>query len=171
MKRIRLALLVVLAALATAVTVRVARLGAAVRFATVSYASGAPIELMGHTDVVPVTESHLKEWTHPPFSGARTDPSPVSDPSSPAFDLIASTIRAMLPGERVPVLPYLVMGGTDAKYWNGHSDRVFRFLAVPLGEGDVARVDGVNERIRVEDYVAAVGFFTGLLRGLGSLKE
>ena len=77
----------------------------------------------------------------------------------------------MLPGERVPVLPYLVMGGTDAKYWNEHSDRVFRFLAVPLGEGDVARVHGVNERVRVEDYATAVGFFTGLLRGLEALKQ
>ena len=106
-----------------------------------------------------------------PTDSARTDPSPVSDPSSPAFQLIASTIRAMLPGERVPVLPYLVMGGTDAKYWNEHSDRVFRFLAVPLGEGDVARVHGVNERVRVEDYATAVGFFTGLLRGLEALKQ
>ncbi len=106
-----------------------------------------------------------------PTDSARTDPSPVSDASSPAFQLIASTIRAMLPGERVPVLPYLVMGGTDAKYWNEHSDGVFRFLAVPLRDGDVARVHGVNERIRVEDYATAVGFFSGLLRGLGALKE
>ncbi len=106
-----------------------------------------------------------------PTDSARTDPSPVSDPASPAFGLIARTIRAMAPGERVPVLPYLVMGGTDAKYWNAHSDRVFRFLAVPLGEGDVARVHGVNERIRVEDYAVAVTFFTNLLKGLDGLEE
>ena len=106
-----------------------------------------------------------------PTDSARTDPSPVSDARSPAFRLIASTIRGMVPGERLPVLPYLVMGGTDAKYWNEHSDKVFRFLAVPLGKGDEARVHGVNERIRVEDYVVAVGFFSGLLRGLDALKE
>jgi carboxypeptidase PM20D1 len=106
-----------------------------------------------------------------PTDSARTDPSPVSDATSPAFRLIASTIRGMVPGERLPVLPYLVMGGTDAKYWNEHSDKVFRFLAVPLAKGDEARVHGVNERIRVEDYAAAVGFFSGLLRGLDALKE
>ncbi len=106
-----------------------------------------------------------------PTDSARTDPSPVSDPDSRAFALIASTVRGMVPGEQVPVLPYLVMGGTDAKYWNEHSDKVFRFLAIPLGEGDAARAHGVNERVRVQDYVVAVRFFSGLLKGLDGLKE
>jgi carboxypeptidase PM20D1 len=104
-----------------------------------------------------------------PTDSARTDPSPVSDTEGPEWALIAGTIRAMVPGERLPVIPYLVMGGTDAKYWGPHSSKVYRFLAVPLGEGDVARVHGVNERIRVEDYAVAVGFFTRLLQGLEGL--
>ncbi len=29
----------------------------------------APLVVMGHLDVVPVTESNLGEWEHPPFSG------------------------------------------------------------------------------------------------------
>lgn len=106
-----------------------------------------------------------------PTDSARADPSPVSDAGSEAFQLIASTIRAMTPGEPVPVLPYLVMGGTDAKYWNEHSDKVFRFLAIPLADGDVARVHGVNERVRVQDYAIAVGFFRGLLQGLDRLPR
>jgi carboxypeptidase PM20D1 len=105
-----------------------------------------------------------------PTDSARTDPSPVSDIHSAAYALIASTIRGMAPGETLPVLPYLVMGGTDAKYWNEHSDRVFRFLAVPAGEGDVARIHGVNERLAVKDYAVAVGFYSRLLMGLDQLK-
>ena len=61
------------------------------------------------------------------------------------------------------------MGGTDAKYWGPHSDQVFRFLAVPFGEGDVGRVHGVNERIAVRDYAVAVGFFSRLIKGSGTL--
>ena len=61
------------------------------------------------------------------------------------------------------------MGGTDAKYWGDHSANVFRFLAIPLGEGDVARVHGVNERVRASDYATAVGFFARLLLGLDQL--
>ena len=104
-----------------------------------------------------------------PTDSARVDPSPISDVDSKAFQLITSTIRGMAPGESLPVLPYLVMGGTDAKYWGAHSSSVFRFLAIPLGEGDVARVHGVNERVAVADYATAVGFFAGLLRGLDRL--
>lgn len=97
------------------------------------------------------------------------DPSPVSDTDSPAFRLIAETIRGMAPGEQLPVLPYLVMGGTDAKYWGSHSSRVFRFLAIPLDEGDVERVHGVNERVAIGDYATAVGFYGRLLQGIGRL--
>jgi carboxypeptidase PM20D1 len=104
-----------------------------------------------------------------PLDSVGADPSPVSDVNSPAYALISATIRGMTPGERVPVLPYLVMGGTDAKFWGAHTDRAFRFLAVPLGEGDLERVHGVNERVPVADYVTSVNFFARLLRGIDKL--
>ncbi len=103
------------------------------------------------------------------LDSAGVDPSPVSEVGSPAWNLIDRSIRQMAPGERIPVLPYLVMGGTDAKYWSAHSDRVFRFLAVPLRDGDVPRIHGVNERVAVDDYSTAIAFFARLLRGLDTL--
>ena len=105
-----------------------------------------------------------------PTDSARTDPSPVSDPNSAAFKLIASTIRGMVPGVSVPVLPYLVVGGTDAKYWGPHSSNVYRFLAVPLDGSDLARIHGVNERVSVSRYTSAVTFFVQILSRLDQLK-
>jgi carboxypeptidase PM20D1 len=104
-----------------------------------------------------------------PRDSAMADPSAISRTDVPAYQLIERTIRSMVPDQSVPVLPYLVMGGTDAKYWSAHSDRVYRFLAVPLGDTDVPRVHGVNERIGVDAFGTAVGFFARLLRGLDSL--
>lgn len=104
-----------------------------------------------------------------PLDRVQVDPSPVSDVDSEAYRLIAETIRGMSPGVALPVLPYLVPGGTDAKHWSAHSDRVFRFLPVPLGDGDQARIHGVNERVSVADYATAVGFFTQLLCGIDRL--
>lgn len=104
-----------------------------------------------------------------PRDSAMADPSRVSRTDGEAFALIARTIRAMAPGEQVPVLPYLVMGGTDAKFWAKHSDRVYRFLAVPLGDNDRVRVHGVNERITVDGYASAVTFYARLLRQLEGL--
>lgn len=105
-----------------------------------------------------------------PTDSARVDPSPVSDTQSAAYRLIESTVRAMAPGESMPVLPYLVVGGTDAKYWGPHSANVYRFLPIPLGDGDFTRIHGLNERVSVTDYASAVGFFARLLRGLDQLK-
>lgn len=97
------------------------------------------------------------------------DPSPVSSTRDPAYALISRAIAGMVPGERVPVIPYLVMGGTDAKYWGPHSDRVYRFLPIPLGEGDRSRVHGVNERVSAGDFAASIGFFMRLLKGSDAL--
>ena len=104
-----------------------------------------------------------------PIDSAGVDPSPVSDVHADAYRALASAITGMLPNEHPPVIPYLVMGGTDAKYWGAHSNRVFRFLPIPLGEGDRERVHGVNERVSVADLATSVGFFARLIRGMDKL--
>jgi carboxypeptidase PM20D1 len=106
-----------------------------------------------------------------PTDSARVNPSPVSDTKSPAYQLIDATIRQMAPGEQIPVLPYLVVGGTDAKYWGDHSANVYRFLPIPLGDGDFPRIHGLNERVAVKDYAVAVGFFARLIKGLDALPR
>ena len=97
------------------------------------------------------------------------DPSPVSDPRSGAFAAIRAAVRASAPDPNTPVVPYLVPGGTDAKYWSAHSDRAYRFLPIPMTMADVPRVHGVNERVGVAGYAASVNFFAALLRGLDGL--
>lgn len=111
------------------------------------------------TQVIADSQVHVAQ-----LDSVGVDPSPVSDTNDPAYKLIAATISGMR-GEPVPVIPYLVMGGTDAKYWGPHSARVYRFLPIPLGEGDRARVHGVNERVSSTDFATAVTFFMRLLQG------
>lgn len=97
------------------------------------------------------------------------NPSPVSDVNSTAYKTLAATIQSMVPGETPPVIPYLVMGGTDAKYWGDHSDRTFRFLPVALGAGDRERVHGLNERVAVDTYATSVTFFARLIKSADRL--
>jgi carboxypeptidase PM20D1 len=106
-----------------------------------------------------------------PIDSAFANPSPVSDTESPAYKLIAGTIRGMFPGERLPVIPYTVPGGTDAKFWGPHSNRVFRFLAIPMYKGDTERIHGVNERVSVSGYGSAIQFFSRMLRNLDQLPR
>lgn len=97
------------------------------------------------------------------------DPSPVSDPDGPAYRLLERTIRETAGENELVVAPYLVMGGTDAKYYAGSSPNVFRFLPAKLGPGDIARFHGTNERLSVESLAGSIRFFHRLIRGADDL--
>ncbi len=97
------------------------------------------------------------------------DPSPVSDPNGAAYRLLERTIRETARAPDLVVAPYLVMGGTDAKYYSGASTNVFRFLAAELGEGDLERFHGTNERLSVESFANSIRFFQRLIRNADEL--
>lgn len=69
------------------------------------------------------------------------------------------------PFSRFPVLPSLVMGGTDSKHLARLSDGgCFRFLPMQLNRtaGDIEMVHGLNERISVTGLQTAVQFYVRL---------
>jgi len=90
------------------------------------------------------------------------EPSPVSDPGSPAYALLERTIREIYPG--VVVAPSLVTGATDSRYYAPLSRNVFRFSPIALGREDLRRVHGTDERIAVAEYARCVRFFWQLIR-------
>ena len=101
--------------------------------------------------------------------GFGQDPSPISDVEGEAFALVGRTLREVLPGEQVMITPYLVLGGTDAKYYAPRSSNVFRFLPVFIREGDMARVHGTNERLSVESVDLAIRYFRRLIKNTDEL--
>jgi len=90
------------------------------------------------------------------------NPSPVSPVDSRGFDLIASTIRGI--DESVLVAPYLLQGGTDAKYFYPLSDHVYRFLMFRATPDTLPRVHGIDEQAPVEEYLQAIRFYYHLIR-------
>jgi len=96
------------------------------------------------------------------------DPSPISDPDSEAFRLVGTTVRQVLGAEAL-VSPYLVVGGTDAKYYARRSDAVFRFLPIIAGGEVLKMVHGTNERISLESLEIAVRYFVQLIRNTDQL--
>jgi carboxypeptidase PM20D1 len=91
-----------------------------------------------------------------------SDPSPVSPTDTRGYGLIASTIRALQP--ETLVAPYMVRGGTDAKYFYTVSDNVYRFAMINVTPETVRYVHGIDERIPVSDYLMAIRFYHNLLR-------
>jgi len=97
------------------------------------------------------------------------EPSPVSDPDSEAFEMLARTLLEITPDEKIIVTPYLVIGGTDAKYYSGKSDSVFRFLPVSAGPDVLEMLHGTNERISLDSLELAVRYFVQLIRNTDEL--
>jgi carboxypeptidase PM20D1 len=100
--------------------------------------------------------------------GFSVDPSHVSDIRSPAYAAVRRTIRETLGSEPPLVLPYLVMGGTDARYWSPHAP-TFRFNPFPMEEDVMKRAHGTDERISVAGYVNGVRFYERLIRNAQAL--
>lgn len=92
----------------------------------------------------------------------KTEPSPVSPVDAEEFGLLVRTIRAIVPD--AIVVPWLVVGGTDSRYYAALTPNVYRFGAAPIGPGDTERAHGTDERLSVDGYAQNVKFYMQLLR-------
>ncbi len=99
--------------------------------------------------------------------GTRQEPSPVSPLDGSGFRYLQRTIGEVFP--EAIVVPGLVLGGTDSRYYAGLTDQVYRFTPMILGPDDLGRVHGVDERLSVEVYGRSLRFYARLLEQLGTL--
>ncbi len=96
--------------------------------------------------------------------GFHTEPSPVSDREGAGFKALAKSVREEFGASGVTVAPYLVIGGTDARYWSGRSTQTFRFMGAPIEADGMTRVHGTNERAPLGSYVSSVRYLVRLVR-------
>ncbi len=74
----------------------------------------------------------------------------------------ARSIRQVVPG--VIVTPWLVVAGTDSRHYTTLTPNVLRFVGATIGNDDLRRIHGTDERIGVGDYVNVVRVYVQLLR-------
>lgn len=94
--------------------------------------------------------------------GFLTNPSPVSEIDSEAFRILEKTIRSVFT-ESV-VVPGLIGGGTDARYFYEISDNVYRFYPIRLGPDSMSMFHGIDEKISKENYKEIIEFTYHLIR-------
>ncbi len=85
--------------------------------------------------------------------------SPVDDPS---YARLATTVEEIFPD--VAPLPFLVLGGTDARHYALVTPRLYRLSPFLFEVGDLKRVHGTNERLAVENYANGIRFFRRLIQ-------
>src|SRR5216117_4612965 len=97
-----------------------------------------------------------------PLPGQMTNASGVTSVDAEPFQLLARTIRQVVPG--AVVTPWLVVGGTDSRYYARLTPNVLRFVGSAIGKDDLRRVHGMDERVGVQAYADAIRFYLQLLR-------
>jgi carboxypeptidase PM20D1 len=90
------------------------------------------------------------------------EPSQVSDTKSATFIAIQNSISELYPG--TTIAPYLVIGGTDARSYNGVAENSYRFLPIHLTSEDLRRMHGLNERISVDQFAQSIKFYTLMIQ-------
>jgi carboxypeptidase PM20D1 len=95
-------------------------------------------------------------------AGFLTNPSPVSSIDSESFKILEKTIRDMFPTSIV--VPGLVGGGTDARYFYEISDDVYRFYPIRIGPNSMTRFHGIDEKISKDNYKEIIEFTYHLIK-------
>ncbi len=94
--------------------------------------------------------------------GFLTNPSPVSSIDSESFKILEQTIRNLFPNSIV--VPGLVGGGTDARYFYDISDDVYRFYPIRISPNSLTRFHGIDEKISKENYREIIEFSYHLIK-------
>ena len=88
-----------------------------------------------------------------------TSKSPAASEAYRAIERISAGIF----GE-IPLVPVLISGMTDARFYTLVSDNVYRFTPLKISPEEMAGIHGVNERIAVEGLVDMARFYYALLQ-------
>ena len=78
------------------------------------------------------------------------------------FPNARTDIRATFP--EALVSPYLTLGGTDSKNFDGLAKQTYRFLPIALTPEDLPRIHGINERLHVDAYRDLCRFYLDLFQ-------
>lgn len=95
--------------------------------------------------------------------------SPRSRVDTPAFEVIAKTIREIYPG--TIVAPALAPGRADAAYYYGLADDVYLFAPYVFSAELLETAHGHNERIAVANYFSMIRFYVRLIERLDGLHS
>jgi carboxypeptidase PM20D1 len=99
---------------------------------------------------------------------APRDPTPESPSDDPAFARLAQAVGEVFPG--VPAIPFLVLGGTDARHYAELTPRIYRLSPFRFELGDLKRVHGTDERLALESLAGGVRFYRRLIELAGKAQ-
>lgn len=89
-------------------------------------------------------------------------PCPVVDYTGAAFRLVERTVQEFYPG--VGVSPYVMTGGTDAKYYKEVCENCIRFAPLYINKQQYESIHGLDENINIGTLPMGVDFYKKIIR-------
>ena len=86
---------------------------------------------------------------------------PVNTDSA-AIRLLTDTVREVFPG--LPLVPYIMTGGTDARHYQRLCDTCVRFCPIVYGPDQMKGMHGLNEYVDAYSLPGAVDYYKALIR-------
>lgn len=92
-------------------------------------------------------------------------PSEVSDYKSRAFKTLTDAVNDRF--GRIPVIPAIMNGGSDSRYYESVCSCVYRFMPFVLTEEQLGAMHGNDENIPIQSLGAGVEFYIELMKRIG----
>ncbi|MFT3950562.1 MAG: M20/M25/M40 family metallo-hydrolase [Oscillospiraceae bacterium] len=91
---------------------------------------------------------------------------PAADTRSYAYQKVVRQIGETFGG--IPVVPYVMLAGTDSRHYTKICDCVLRFVPLTFSESQQKSAHAVDENLNVDSLARAVVFYTKLIESYGN---
>ncbi|MCL2054522.1 MAG: M20/M25/M40 family metallo-hydrolase [Oscillospiraceae bacterium] len=98
-----------------------------------------------------------------------SEPSKISRVSGEGWSVLNTAISETW-GE-CAVVPYLMVAGSDSRFYSSISDNIYRFSPMIMTEAERSSIHGVNEKISEENFKSMIQFYISLLNPYNIFKN
>ncbi|NLB50659.1 MAG: M20/M25/M40 family metallo-hydrolase, partial [Clostridiaceae bacterium] len=92
------------------------------------------------------------------------EPSGVASTETAAYGHLTGVIGRLFP--EAVIIPYLMAGGTDSRYYEELADHVYRFQPLRLTEAQLALMHGTDEHLEIDNLGRMMAFYRELITTL-----
>ncbi len=110
-------------------------------------------------------QNHLRKHPVESTMHQHADPTTTSRVDGSYHDL-ETAIRSTW--DNVIITPYLMMAGTDSRYYHDICNHVYRFSAMTMTKADRGKIHSVDEDITIDNYLTCIRFYINLLEQINT---
>ncbi|MBN2503775.1 MAG: M20/M25/M40 family metallo-hydrolase, partial [Bacilli bacterium] len=94
---------------------------------------------------------------------------PMVNTQGKAYRYLVNQIQSNFPD--VLISPYVILGGTDARFYQEICDSALRFSPIRVSNEDLKKMHGIDESLKIDALAEAVIFFSSLIQGYDGLRK